>query len=378
MAPKGLKRSAPTAAGSEAKRAQVTLSQFQEVAAALEESRDVPAPVAQLLGSLLPMSLGMPQDKRHSYQAQIVGMVAETLEGIEAGIEASMEAAKAKLGHTDEEKAKRQGAMAAAQQALAARHEEDGKAAAAKAEASVALKAKEEALSSAKAAQETGDKELVSVEGEKAQLEAAATDVLAPLKASSGGKPQVAALLKALKPFDFDASLILSLHLALHKEPAGRTAFDQVILEHLDAAITQKVASFDQVLAAGASARAERAAVVAAAQDAADEAKKVEDAAQQVLQLAGEAQAAAQTALESADKALAGFSSEMLQTAKEVDDATQRLKELRAGALATFRELSARVTPPPALEQPEEPETLEPEVAEPKPETAASSLEVMG
>jgi hypothetical protein len=195
-----------------------------------------------------------------------------------------------------------------------------------------------------KKAQKAGDAESVSLTNERTVLGNTLNDSLVHLVAGTGVDgaeicKQIKAVLDTGKSFGFDDSLLSTAEQVLHKAAAERGAFDATCLDQLKDAFIAAIAKFDEQLAAGAPAKAERAAAVEQAAAALQAALTSQAALKEKAAAAKEAKLAADAETKLAAKSLHDFMPDLKVAGDSLDVAKEALQSFADGPQVAFNEL---------------------------------------
>lgn len=356
MAPMKRPAAAPAAGAAPAKKQAAGFTKkIAEVEEAVLDSEALPMNVRKMLCSDLSSSLGVPKDQRHPYQDRVVGMIGEALSAVEAAAKKQAEEADAMLAECDAEKGRLETMQGEKMAALHAQMEAE-KATKLALEAAVeAHRAAKAALGEAETEQKEGDEQYVVSAGEKSTLDAAMQDSF--LKLKEGGveeteaKEKMALLAKLGGQYEFGGSMMTSLPSALNKAPGQRGDFDNMVLKAFEDEFQTRIAKVDEVLAAGAPAKEERAEKVVAATTALTEAAEAEAAAKAEVESAIAATTELEGAYQEATKSVKEFMKDMKTKVAQAAAAKKALHSLEKGALAAFKELEAYVPAPPTSSQ---------------------------
>ncbi|OLP98363.1 hypothetical protein AK812_SmicGene19197 [Symbiodinium microadriaticum] len=145
------------------------------------ESSKVPPAVTRMLSGMVRSALLTSKDKRHKYQASVVQMVTDTIQGVGEDFEQAIADQKSKIANSETERAEREAAVKGAKEDFDAKKlltQEKKYALAADAQA---FKAAKEGVSKAQAAMREADKDLLDREKAKENLESIVTDLVTPL-----------------------------------------------------------------------------------------------------------------------------------------------------------------------------------------------------
>lgn len=320
------------------------------VASALMEAEKLPEATRKMLSAEL-NNIFVVKEERHAFQDKVIGMIKETLDGIEAGFKESIAAADAKVASADTEKASRDEALANAK----AVHEQKVAAVGSCKEnlsnAASECKAANTALKEAEAAQKSGDAELLLAATKKEKIETFTKETLAKLKETNEGGTKT--FEKSCKEFGIDAGEIKALSSALAKDPAIRGTFDAMVVKKLEEDLDKMVSGLSEKLASGEPAKQERASAVDAAKARKDAADAAKESAEKALSDAEAAEKESKAAAKDAQASVDKFMPEMQEIADARDDATTALSDFEAGAKTAFAQLESRSSTPPPEPEPE-------------------------
>lgn len=346
------------------------------VAAALEGAPDLPADVLEMLGDMLPGSLGVAIDERHDYQSNVVTMIANALDGIEAGVRKTIATGEEEAAGAEPEKAKRAAVVTEADAARDAKRAEVQQKKEALADDALAFRKEKSALQEAEDAQQLGDVELDAATGKREKLLATLHDAFLPLKEGAEGAVEPTKFLERLrKQIELDQSLVTATASALSKAPGVRGPFDTMAIAELEERISKTIGEFDVLLTTGEPAKKTRAAEVAKAQMAFGAARNHQRLSANAFSEMQAAEKACEDALKAAKKSVQEFNAETRKAATALNSAKTRLEKFLSGPLATFTELRGRVAPPPY--EPEQEAVAEAE-ANTKADVAAVDDSAMG
>mmetsp|Transcript_41105 Transcript_41105/g.87552 ORF Transcript_41105/g.87552 Transcript_41105/m.87552 type:complete len:377 (-) Transcript_41105:115-1245(-) len=334
---------------------------------------ELPEAVISLLTENLMVSLGVAKEERHQYQEEVIAMISETLDGVEAAIKDRIATSEGKVAEAETDKASREKAAEEATTTATAKSEAVDAAKAALAESTAAHKAAKIALSTAESEQKVGDAKLDAAAGKKTKLESALNGTYTPIKMGTATPDEVkeglAMLVKLGKEYSLDPSMLTSLPAALNKAPDSRGSFDAMVLTQVEEEISKHIQELDEELAKGEPSKAERAAKVTTATAELEAAATAETTAKATLKEAQTAQKEAEAEQKAAAKKVKDFDPEMRQVAADLDEEKANLEKLQTGAVATFKALSERSNiPPPEEEKAEEVAPAEEAPAETVPE----------
>jgi len=358
MAPKGVKRGAPSPAGGSRKRtnADPVGPKVKDVVRAIKDSESLPEHCKEMLSEMVSQSLTVFAADRHAYQKQAVEMFRETLNGVKAQLEGAVSKAQAFVDHSDRDKASRDAALAKAQKDL--ERLEQGETAAHEAVASnkANVATAKANLASAEDAVETKDDEVTSTTELKEKLEAIMKDVFEPAKTSKAKASDVNRMEKVFTEAGLEAGLIDSLPDTFRKDPEARGTFDGLVTQHVESQAAKALAKCESSLKNAEQSKANLANAKAAAEAALTAAQEKDSGSKDALHAAEAALKEGKAALKQAEHAVANFEKDFKNAGSDLEDAKEALTSFTEGALKSFSALKDLATPP-------EPE---PEVAAPE------------
>lgn len=345
MAP--MKRSASTAAGGKKKKVAAGVEQqCKVVAEALADAEAFPKPVLQMLSASVKQCLGVPKEERHSFQEQVIDMVRNVLTSVQSGMEEQIQAAEQKVASADGEKSTRDAAAEAAAAVHAQKVEATAAAKAQVAATAEAQKAAKEAMVAAIKEQQAGDAELNAAAAKLEKLTSCKADCFEPLSVGSleaaPANEAVSTVSQIGKEFKFDSSMLTSLPSAILKRPDQRGSFDVLVISQAAEELQKHVAGLEQVLAAGAPPKQQRADKVAQTSAASEAAVAAAQAAKDALKAAQGEEKEAEQAKKAAAKAVQSFMPEMKQVASGLDELKTELDAMKDGPVTAFLALLER------------------------------------
>jgi len=323
--------------------ANVVKSKCATVKSAIEHAECADT-VKAMLARTISLTVGAPKAERHPFNERFVVMIQEVLAGEQARLQNDSQAKEATFNELSPAKATREAALEQAQAVSAERTAALETAKQAVTEIAATLKEAGEAEKAQKKAQKAGDAESVSITNEKTALENTVKDSLAPLVEGTGDdeaakNKQVKAVLDTGKKFGFDESLLSTAEQVLHKAAAERGAFDATCLDQLKDAFTATIAKYDEQLAAGAPAKAERAAAVEQAEATHQATQTSQADLKEKAAAAKEAKGAADAETKLAAKSLHDFMPDLKVAGDSLDAAKEALQSFIDGPQVAFHEL---------------------------------------
>jgi len=314
------------------------------------ESSKVPRVVTKMLSGMVRSALLTSKDKRHKYQASVVQMVTDTIQGVGEDFEQAIADQKSKIANSDTERAEREAAVKGAKEDFDAKKlltQEKKYALAADAQA---FKAAKEGVSKAQAALREADKDLVDRQKAKENVESIVTDLVTPLVqgAVTGDDARRSAenLLSSLKKLALlDESLLTAIPEAITKEPAMRGAFDTSVVSGLQEELERRRVSVTQELAASTPQKEQRKGELSQAEAAFEDAKAKQHVAAEAYTEARAAQSTAEASVKQAQKALSQLDPQVKALQKDLKKLEAELADFYAGPRSALAELSERIEP---------------------------------
>jgi len=338
MAPTKRRASTAAASAKDAVKSRCTL-----VKKAVEQSHEVEDRVKQLLSSTLAFTAGTPKADRHPFNERFVAMIGQVLEGEQTRLTTDVASKEAAFSELSPGKPAREAAVEEAKAGAAAQKAALDAAKQAVIDVAASVKAANTELAVAQKAQHSGDEELEGISGLKTKLEEVFKDSFAPLMEglvdADGTAEKTKAVMSAGKSFGFDSSLMSTAAQVLQKPAAERGTFDATCFDAVRDAFNGSIAKFDEQLASGAPAKAERASAVESAEatKAAAEASHVD--LKEKAAAAKEEKTAADAAAKASTKSLEDFMPDLKAAGDALDNARQALQSFVDGPHIAFNEL---------------------------------------
>jgi len=335
----------------------------------------VPAVTKEMLGSIIPMTLGAgaAEDERHSYQIQMTDAIGEVLKEVVKIWEGKVTEAKNGVVAAEKVKTIKDDAAAAAESALEARSSETTTAQEKLVAAKQAVVDANTNLGKCKDEVDSFDVQLTKKEGELEKVKAVVTESFTVLKTGvdwpsekdqkAGEKKHLGAIASTLKHLHADTSLMSALESALVKKPEDRGPFDTMAIDQLENILTSKVNEYETFVNNAESNKAEKTAAVTTAETTLADSEAAKTASDEALDAAKKAQKEAQAALKDAKKAVDHQAKEVDGAKSTAEDADTSLEDAKKHVEA-FEFLYSRPSKAP------EPEPVE--VEEPPAEPPAS------
>jgi len=354
-----------------------------EVIATLKEFE--PEAVGTLFGDVLPLSLALCQEERHSYQQGVVDMVAQEFVKHEQALESAITEAEAKVEQLSKDREEKETAVTALEATLQEKSQQAQEKKHALADAALDFRAAKEGLQEAQAKQKAGDRELDQVARKHDGLATAITQILEPLKEGTLDKEQVPGAAAQLVPtlqkfFHVEESLVPAIPTVLSKEPSARGSFDTMAAANLEEQAKKALQDFAAIIKNGEAAKAERAAAVEVASEALTAARNAQRVSAGVFKAAQGEEDAAQAAVASGKTEIRAMAPEKRLAGQVVYRSKLALQTFQDGPMVAFQDLSARSNqapeePAPAAEATETAEVDEPAEAAPAEAPDAAMVE---
>lgn len=348
MAPKGAKRAA-AAAPAGAKRARVApkdpvLVQCDVVAETIAKAA-LPEHVVQMLVAMIPRSLGVPVESRHSTQAAVVDMIHSALLDIEKGALQTVEEKKAAVGACADEHSVLNEKAASAEAALEARTRAAKERAEDLMAAAGALSSAQQLLAQKEQAAGLVEEDLAKAVKAKEDLEVALQQFssLKNGEAVQNTEGALALVVGAGKSCGCDPTMLTSLSSALSKAPDARTSFEEMTLKCFEDALDKRAVGLaSEIENLSGPGKAERVAAVSEATAARDEAAARHCACRDASAAADAERAASEVVLKEARDAVRGAQPNLGTAESALHAAEAQVELIRMGGLDTFRVLKER------------------------------------
>lgn len=259
----GKRANTKTAATSAAKRVKADPG-LSAIADAIMEAEHIPKRCREMLTELLPLSLSVALDERHSLQKMAVDMVEETFQGKKSALEAAIAAEDEKLANLKGSEAELGRTVKESDDALAAQKEVVQTAKDALVAATAAEQDSLKALNERREEQRSSGEKLARAQEAKTALEKVFEEHFKPIEDGASG-----AHFKQLEPFlqqiEIEATLLTALPSSCAKSKQDRGSFDHLVIEELQKAIASKITALGDEVVAGTPATAQLDAAVQAA-----------------------------------------------------------------------------------------------------------------
>eukprot|EP00429_Kryptoperidinium_foliaceum_P069374 CAMPEP_0176067628 /NCGR_PEP_ID=MMETSP0120_2-20121206/33757_1 /TAXON_ID=160619 /ORGANISM="Kryptoperidinium foliaceum, Strain CCMP 1326" /LENGTH=365 /DNA_ID=CAMNT_0017401247 /DNA_START=43 /DNA_END=1140 /DNA_ORIENTATION=- len=303
----------------------------------------LPPSARAMLCALVEGACGTHAGERHEYQARVVEMLEEALQGIEAQKQKAVEVARARVDAVASEKGVRQEAldatrarMAEVEVTIAQMHSAMTAAKAGLAAKIEDMKAQRKAQDAAEAPSRATAKDLDSVKGALEAVQAWQAGSSAPLKAA----------VDAGRRFRIDSSLLDSLAHVAKKEPSARGGFDAIVIQSIEEAFAKVASDLESTMASGEALRAARVAAAAAAQAAVGEAEAAVNLAREALRAAEQAARVCAAEAKAAERHAGRWLSDAKVVMDAYDELVRDLCSFRTEAMASFMALKALAPEP--------------------------------
>jgi len=308
-----------------------------------------------MLTAMIPLSLGLPVEKRGALQIRAVAMAKEILDEQGQKLEAALEEQTKAVTTVEGSKAELSSNVEAAESQAKTAEEDVAAKKAVVAEKQQDVTDKEAALKAALTAQTEGDAAVTKAEAALENVKGVVANHVKPLCSTEGwvqseAKKHCDEVLKLLKSFNcsVDESLSMSLPSCCSKAPAERGDFDRMALDEVEKTLQDKDTALTAEIEAGVAGKEERAKNVEEAQKAKEAALEAKKAASDALADSEVAKANAAESLKTAQAAVAKFEPELAAATAALDTAKEALKQFQEYTLACFETLEKKTTPAPA------------------------------
>lgn len=268
MAPKAAKRSGAPVVDS---KLNAGVKRRKLISEAIMEADTFPAPCREMLCALVPYCLGLGDASRDDFQAKGAGMLSQALETHGAALAREIERADSDVTSAAEDAAKCAAEIKELEEETAAKSEDVLSKKAALAEREGAVTVCTASLKKANKAQSAFVAELEKTREQKENFEKMIAEHLmaltdAPSAEKRHFKNHLAAIELAVKPLGLDQALTSAIPTAFLKPLQKRSAFDQLVIEHVTKALLSEATTRAEKLDQGELVMSERVAEVQAAQ----------------------------------------------------------------------------------------------------------------
>lgn len=323
-----------------------------QIVKALREEKDLPQNESRLVAQLVPHSLGVYSDERHEFQAKAVEMVGDTLDRIVRKLKAAAEEATAKVSGRDAEKAAREKAVIDHSNKLAATKGEAAMKEAAVFQADLKLKQAKQEFAACQKTLPVPMREHKDAITKRSELEQVLTQRVLPLKVVCATSKSIQELVKLLRKFGVDESLLSVLPSILSKDPGERGDFGTVSMVNLENALTAKLQELTADVETIAPRVATCNAAVEVAQAAFDVAKNELQKSKEALKEVEDAIRTAEAELQRATRSNDNLERDMKETEASSMQHEKRLAAFYAGPMKAFTSLKSLTAPPPPVVEP--------------------------
>jgi len=167
----------------------------------------------------------------------------------------------------------------------------------------------------------------------------------------AGARKTEKELMTLLKKHKFEESMLIALPAALTKAPEARGMFDNMAITQLEGEIDKLIAEQDAILAAAAPGQAKCTAAITQAEQALASARGAQRTAAKAFDVASKQEAECEAAAKDAQKAVQENGKLSKKLDKALNTAEVEVELFEQGPRESFKELTARTTPPPAPEE---------------------------
>jgi len=308
-----------------------------------------------MLAEILPCSLGEFSDQRHKFQERVVDAVAGIMTEAEAAFNKEIKDTRAQQDEAVKEKPLREKEATEATANMEAAKVETQRLKMLLAESATTFRARTTSLIEAEEAKKLDAQKSQEAGKNKADFETALEDLrflktISPEEAKEASVKQDE-LVKLLKKYKFEESMLIALPAALAKAPDARGQFDLMAIGQLETEIGKKVSEQESVLLAAKPGQDKCDAVVREAQERLNESRSAQKVAARSFDTASKHQSTCEEGLTVAQKAVRGLANSLKRLAGAVNSAEAELEIFQQGPLETFKQLRERTTPPPVAEE---------------------------
>jgi len=304
--------------------------------------------VKTVLNEVLPFSLGEFSDKRHKFQEQVVQAISDILEEREAVLSKAVEDARSNHDDAVSTMPEREHMASEAEAALEAEKAEEQRLKIALAETAFAFKRAKQSVAEAEEAKRLHSLKSQEAAEKKGHCEAALAD-LKVLKTASPeddvSRAKLEKLIKLLKEYKFDESMMIAVPAALAKAPDARGEFDHMAVEQLDVEIGKMIDGQEAILSAARPGEEQCEAVCKEAHDELSKAKDDQKVAAGNYIKTNKQKAARAEALSAAKTAVQELTRSVGQLKKTIDEASIEVELFEQGPKEAFNALRSRATP---------------------------------
>jgi chromosome segregation ATPase len=311
------------------------------------DSADLPEPCKAMLLAMLPHSLCVPKDLRTEPQSRAVGMLGEVYDAIELKLKNAAEAEGAKVKEIEASKDTIDAALSEAESRHSATTATVESCKATLAQCFGTTNERKLAVAAAEQAEREGNAAVLIVEEEHQGLKCALDEHLKVLKDGSWEIGSAKRHLDALLPLATklsDESLVTALPSTCIKPPADRSTFDNMVIQQLEATLTEKLTKLSADIETEKPAKAQRAAEVATAQQIFKEAEDAQHKASADTTSALSAQKDTLAVLELAKSDMAAFKPTLRKAKELADEAQAEVDLFQDNCRQHFSHLAAHTT----------------------------------
>jgi hypothetical protein len=324
-----------------------------EIAKAVKQATNLPAKVTHLLANVVPHALSVYSDERHDFQVKAVDMVENALGGVEAELRQASVDAKAKVANRDALKANRAQSVIDTANDLATKKGHAALKEAVIVQAELQHDDAKKRLAEVQKAAKAPERDYKNARTKAEGLQALREQQIQPLKDAAGTKKAIEDLVKGMKKFDVDESLLSTLPSVAAKAPAERGDFDRLTFENVEKVVLAKASEFAAGVQAAAPQMEHAVTQVDTAKNALIAAKDALKNAEEAFKAAQGEVSAAESSVKQAKKTNQSFEGEMKAAEADVGKTDARLLGFQMGPMKAFASLKATAAPQPPPPSPD-------------------------
>jgi len=341
--------------------------QLNEVTDALQTA-EIAEEVKTILAEVLPFSLGESSDKRHRFQEEVIEIISGIFGKLETGLSKAAEEERLKCEEATSCMPARESAASEAAADLEATKAELQRLKLALAQTAIAFKDAKHSLAGAEEAKIAHGRKSKEAETKKVHCEAAFADLQILKKVSpkddTESSTKLDELVKLLKKYKFDESILIAVPAALAKAPDARGEFDHMAIDQLAAEISKMIAEQDSIISAAKPGEEQCEASVMQAQEVLSNARANQKSAAAKYIATSKQQARCEEAVSAAKNAVLNITKSVNRLKKGIEAAEVEVELFQQGPKDTFNTLRNRVSPVPVIEPLADPLATEGQVIE--------------
>lgn len=310
------------------------------IADCIMQAEDLPERCRTMIVESLPLSLGVPCDKRHEVQTAIVNMARQVLESNKATMEAAVASEEQQIETLHASRAGLSQAVEDAETALATHREKTHAARTLLADATDAVRSASQELEERHRGHKASLSKLEGARADKVALESAFDLHFKPLLQGDSVASHLKELEPHLKHLEIEASLFIAIPSSCAKPKEERGSFDSVVLSELEKALQSKIAFLGNTIAAEVPASGELEAAVLAAQEEHDAKKDTQKRAVSDFEAARKEEGETEAIVNKAKAAVTELQPSIDAASQRLANAKSSLETFQLGPFAQFETYS--------------------------------------